>query len=368
MGGVEKSLMQFLRFLVEEKHEVYLYLWTLPGILFCEIPPEVNILSPGKYPQSIKECNISNFHRFIIYRLSTLLTGSYKLWSKIIGKLLPFTFDVAISYSDNDYSRYCVIDNIEAKKKIQFFHHGCYDHDIRGAAQDAEYFSAYDSLVTVSDANRDMLLRRFPNLGEKIKVIHNLINIDEIIRLADLPPEKNIEDIEPDKGILILCTVGRLSEEKGTDLAYYIMKELIRRGVDFRWFFIGEEYDKGITDIFRQDSEILKRCVFTGVCKNPYPYIKACDIYVHPSRIESECLVIKEAMVLNKRVVGSTIPAIEEILDGLPGSSVADLTPSAFSDAIIDLSSRLNETMVCNRRIVARNEASVSRLRDLLSE
>lgn len=36
---------------------------------------------------------------------------------------------------------------------------------------------------------------------------------------------------------------------------------------------------------------------------NPYPYIKACDIYVQPSRYEGKAVTVREAQILGKPVV-----------------------------------------------------------------
>ena len=43
-GGIEKSLIEFLKFLISEGHKVDLYLWRSPGIMYDKIPSKVNIL------------------------------------------------------------------------------------------------------------------------------------------------------------------------------------------------------------------------------------------------------------------------------------------------------------------------------------
>ena len=43
-GGIEKSLIEFLKFLISEGHDVSLYLWRKPGILYEQIPKEVKII------------------------------------------------------------------------------------------------------------------------------------------------------------------------------------------------------------------------------------------------------------------------------------------------------------------------------------
>jgi len=41
---------------------------------------------------------------------------------------------------------------------------------------------------------------------------------------------------------------------------------------------------------------------------NPYPYIKACDIYVQPSRYEGKAVTVREAQILKKPVVITNFP------------------------------------------------------------
>lgn len=43
--------------------------------------------------------------------------------------------------------------------------------------------------------------------------------------------------------------------------------------------------------------------IILGKKSNPYPYIKACDLYVQPSRYEGKCVSVKEAQMLGKPVI-----------------------------------------------------------------
>lgn len=45
------------------------------------------------------------------------------------------------------------------------------------------------------------------------------------------------------------------------------------------------------------------RVIMLGKKDNPYPYIKACDLYVQPSRYEGKCVSVLEAQMLGKPVV-----------------------------------------------------------------
>ena len=57
-----------------------------------------------------------------------------------------------------------------------------------------------------------------------------------------------------------------------------------------------------------------------GKKKNPYPYIKACNIYVQPSRYEGKSVTVREAQVLCKPVIVTNYPTAKgQIQDGIDG-------------------------------------------------
>ena len=60
--------------------------------------------------------------------------------------------------------------------------------------------------------------------------------------------------------------------------------------------------------------------VILGKRDNPYPYIKACDIYVQPSRYEGKSVTVREAQMLCKPVVVTNYPtASSQIKNGVDG-------------------------------------------------
>ena len=60
--------------------------------------------------------------------------------------------------------------------------------------------------------------------------------------------------------------------------------------------------------------------VILGKKENPYPYIKACDIYVQPSRYEGKAVAVREAQILNKSVVITNFETSKsQLKDGFDG-------------------------------------------------
>ena len=60
--------------------------------------------------------------------------------------------------------------------------------------------------------------------------------------------------------------------------------------------------------------------IILGKKTNHYPYIKACDIYVQPSRYEGKSVTVREAQMLCKPIVVTNYPtASSQIKDGVDG-------------------------------------------------
>ena len=60
--------------------------------------------------------------------------------------------------------------------------------------------------------------------------------------------------------------------------------------------------------------------IILGKKANPYPYIKACDIYVQPSRYEGKSVTVREAQMLYRPVVVTNYPtASSQIKNGDDG-------------------------------------------------
>ena len=60
--------------------------------------------------------------------------------------------------------------------------------------------------------------------------------------------------------------------------------------------------------------------ILLGKKENPYPYIKACVIYVQPSRYEGKSITVREAQILCKPVAIPNYPtAPSQIEDGVDG-------------------------------------------------
>lgn len=77
----------------------------------------------------------------------------------------------------------------------------------------------------MSDEVKECFISVYPELEEKTKVFHNIIDEEKIISKSSEKMKYKMSD----KGIRLL-TVGRLTYQKGYDVAVYALKELVNHG------------------------------------------------------------------------------------------------------------------------------------------
>ena len=63
-----------------------------------------------------------------------------------------------------------------------------------------------------------------------------------------------------------------------------------------------------------------EKVIILGKKENPYPYMKACDLYVQPSRFEGKAVTVREAQMLGKPVVITNFESAKsQVEDGVDG-------------------------------------------------
>ena len=109
IGGIQKSLIDFLKFLVSLGHKIDLLIWE-EGILSSEIPASVQVIKLD-YATTWKNIKKENDFRKKIIGLASHL--KYKFYAKIFRKPWQFFprmtqhYNTVISYTQNGYPRLC---------------------------------------------------------------------------------------------------------------------------------------------------------------------------------------------------------------------------------------------------------------------
>lgn len=340
LGGVEKSLLGLLEAFDYTQYDVDLFLLRHEGELLEYIPKEVNLLPEVKQYTVLARPMVDTLIEGHILLTLGRLYGKIKANKyikqhhqtdsevpidyshKYTYKLMPFinkdtNYDLAISFLT---PHYIVSHKVNAKKKIAWIHTD-YGHVETDIESQLNMWGSYDYIASISQAVTTNFLKNFPQLEDKIIEIPNILPVKLISKQAD---EFDVSNEMIDDGSIKLLSIGRYCEAKNFDNVPFICNKILELGLNVKWYIIGfggdeERIKKSITESHMEDHVIL-----LGKKSNPYPYIKACDVYVQPSRYEGKCVSVIEAQSLHKPVIITNYPtAMSQLKDGYDGVIVS---------------------------------------------
>ena len=338
IGGAETALVGLLNALDPARVDVDLFLYDHRGEMMQFIPEWVNLL-----PQIPK---YSVLERPIVELVKRGFWGiaAARMWAKRISKvaykrsgsklennggldkmskcttpLLPkinqsVTYDLAISFLT---PHRIVAEKVKAKKKIAWIHTD-YTRVWVDAEDELKVWQKYDYVASISGDVTNTFLQVFPSLAPKIVEIENILSPTFVRKRAEL------QDVDKEirhEGTITLLSVGRFSDAKNYDNVPDICKRLINETkLNIKWYIIGYGGDEALIRQKIKEAGMEEHVILLGKRSNPYPYIKACDIYVQPSRYEGKSVTVREAQMLCKPVVVTNYPtAPSQIRSGIDG-------------------------------------------------
>src|SRR5690625_2463982 len=258
VGGTERALLNMITEMPKEEYDITIlmlekyggFLESIPVHVHKEYlngyqdmkkilhkPPREVIINCSKKGNLIKSLNLT-----FKYLTSKLTKNNSTLFKYILKDHPSLTkeYDIAIAYAGPmDFISYFVRHKIKAKKKIQWIH-----FDVTKIGFNVEFaarvYKKFDRIFVVSKEAKEKLVDLVPTVKNKSEVFLNLIS-PSVIHDAS-----NAGKVFDDNftGLRIL-TVGRLSNEKGQDLAIRACARLIKDGYDIKWYCLGEGSSRG---------------------------------------------------------------------------------------------------------------------------
>lgn len=373
IGGAEMSLIGLLQSFDYSKVEVDLFIYRHQGELLAMIPKEVNLLSEiPSYAQieaPLKEAIKKGFwriaygrlkakweHRQFVKRNHPIDGGAiFGYVAKNVTLYLPdinpeTTYDLAISFLT---PHNIVLQKVKAKKKACWIHTD-YTKVAVNAELELPIWGGYDHIVSISEEVTASFLKVFPTLKDKIVLIENILSErfvreragdglmfnDESLKSNSLNLKPSTLHLTP--STLNLLSVGRFSYAKNYDNVPDICKQInyqlyiINYPLKVRWYLIGYGGDEALIRQKIQEAGMEDHVIILGKKSNPYPYIKACDIYVQPSRYEGKSVTVREAQILCKPVIVTNYTtAPSQIKDGIDGV-IVPMDNTKCADGIVD--------------------------------
>ena len=317
LGGVERSLLGLLDSIDYDRYDVDLFLMRHSGELMPYLNHKTNILP--EIPQyaslavPMKSLIISGQFGVLCGRLRgklaakrfdkqhpsdkpsvTALTYSHKYTLSTMPQISDKTYDLAISFLT---PHYFVMERVKAKKYAAWIHTD-YTALAFDQAEEISMWSRYDAICGVSKQVSEAFDKAFPELADLTETIENVLPEKLIINQSNL----TCDDLKDDSSIVLL-SVGRFSEQKNFDNVPDICRRLLEDGLDVKWYLIGYGGDEPLIRQKIIESGMQERVIILGKKDNPYPYMRACDLYVQPSRYEGKAVTVREAQLLCKPVV-----------------------------------------------------------------
>ncbi len=354
-AGAETALLELLKKLNGQKYEIYLYVLTGQGELIEKLPDCVRLLNPTFSRQSVltgkgrTELMKKVFQSFVrnggftykVHYVMKNLAGMVKekriqtdklLWRVLSdgAERFDICFDLAMAWIEGG-SVYYVADHVKARKKIALIH---IDYENAGytRAMDQNCFRQFAKIFAVSEETMNHFSDFYPEYAAKLDVFHNIVD-QESIRLR--AREKG--GFEDDYNGFRILSVGRLTRQKGYDIAIEAMEILKKKKYNVRWYVLGEGDQKKALIKRIHELHLEKDFLLLGQLDNPYPHYVKADVYVHATRFEGKSIAIQEAQTLGCAVIASNCNGNrEQIKDGVDGI-LCELTPQAVAEKIEDL-------------------------------
>lgn len=345
LGGVQKAVLSALDAIDYSQNEVTLYIRKNRIDLLDQVNPNVSKIIINQDSTKYYRKPYAIWLQLLL-KLSKSKTIQEKLNQYIIDTQMKYekeryfsedtVYDVAVSYIQSLTAKF-VAENVNAKRKVMFYH-GSKDefHEINEAVM-----PVYEKIYCVSKGAQKAVQGFYPQFAEKIDCLENYVDAEKVRAEA----EKFVPDYPKDK--LLLCSCGRITPVKGFDLAVGAADILKIKGLDFKWYFVGDGVERPKIEALIAEKNLQDYIEITGLKDNPYPYIKHCDIYVQPSYEEAYGLTIIEAQILCKPIVSTATVGGQSVIENQITGLVTDIDPTSLAEQIFVLSndSELQESI-----------------------
>lgn len=376
IGGIETALTNLLKSLDYEKYDVTCLILRNHQDMAPRLPVQVRLLvadrheavsfrEPYRFARlhhlTEKSTNPSRLHEAMMWAVPVIKWVENRLYIRYIRKNLKAEhFDTCVIYSDRTAE--AAVRGIRAEKYLMFYHHGA----MRREYHDEIGYRRCSHIVTVSEFVAEQLREFRPRHAQKVTAIHNVADVAGILQKAEQPKALAFAQ---DRVNLVSC--GRISREKGMDLAVDACKILVDRGYNkIHWWIVGGGPEERQ---LRQQIDRLglgDHMTVTGMQKNPHPYIGAADLYVQPSRFEGYPMTVLEALILGRVVISTDNGGVGEMVEKGKTGLLCPISAEGIADAVQKLleDPALLEQLrrnVAALDMEAENQKNLSRLEEL---
>lgn len=312
-GGAERVLVNLVNNLDPEKYDIHVRTIFGDGV-------NAKLLNNNiKFTSFFKRRPFGGFVRFL------------KLFSpKLLHKIFIIgNYDIEIAFMHHSPTR-IISGAPEWVKKFAWIHGSNISTSIyRNYREFQKCYKSFDKIAFVAKTAQDSFLKKHPFLKNS-EVVYNLIDEQRILSLKDEPVQmlsisnsevvnRTSEEInrnfaKKNEKLISLCSIGRLSGEKGYDRLIKVLGRLKDEGI-FNWhlYLLGE--GAGKQSLINQSNilNLSSQISFLGYRSNPYKYLSKMDLFICSSYTEAFSTAVSEAVILGIPFLTSDVSGMAEI-------------------------------------------------------
>jgi len=236
-----------------------------------------------------------------------------KLFSteRLHKRFIKERYDIEIAYLEGPDSRIISGCTNKGTKLVSWIHCTMKTAEdtalgFRSADEARTCYSKMDTMVFVSENNRDAFLKACPYSGQTA-VLFNTNESEKILALA------SEEASLPGDGFH-WCGMGKLVPLKGFDRMIRIQKHLVEDGYNSHLCILGEGAQQAELEKLAAECGVSDSVTFLGYQTNPYKYVAKCDLFVCASHSEGFSTATTEALIVGTPVCTVEVSGMMEML------------------------------------------------------
>ncbi|MCS6973551.1 MAG: glycosyltransferase [Cyclobacteriaceae bacterium] len=189
------------------------------------------------------------------------------------------------------------------RARVVICRHHVDEAKLYGFENDLSYRLTYrlaKEIIVVSQRAKDFMIHHEGIPENRIHVVRLAYDFG----LYQLPEEQNVQLLRNKLNApIVLLTVCRLTRFKRPELSVEVVKKLIERGISAKLIILGKgELLPDLEEKIRT-SGLQENCLLPGYVNNVLEYMAASDLLIHPSLLESSCITVKEAGLVQLPVI-----------------------------------------------------------------
>lgn len=321
-GGAEKVFVDLMRRLDRDKYCVTVLLLYGGGVHVASLPEDLELITLYERRSLLHKVR----NHFIFTRDRMLKAAALKA-------LKGLRFDTVISFLEGPAMKVHSMVRELGDRHLTWVHtdmraNRWTNYMFRDHEEERSMYAAMDAILFVSRGALDSFAEEYDVDRRKLAVIPNIVDRDAIL--------ENAAKFDAEKSRFTIVNVGRLASEKRQDRLIDVARILRDRGLDFEVWIVGtgpleERLKRHVASLGLED-----RVRLMGFCSNPYPYMKAADLFLLTSDAEGFSLVVCEALSLGLPVVSTCVTGVRERLSGGAGV-LTSFEPEDIADKVYAL-------------------------------